>query len=60
MEKHGQHFQTLLEQKIIIKVKLCLKLRKKSEANTKVLDMQLWYKAAKKKEGKNEAFDKLI
>lgn len=50
MEKHGQHFQTLLEQKIIIKVKLCLK--QKSEANTKVLDMQLWYKAAKKKKEK--------
>lgn len=39
-----------IEQNIIIKVKLCLKLqnKKKTETNTKVLDMHLWYKAAKK------------
>lgn len=62
-KKHGQHFKLTeshgIEQKIIIKVKLCLKLQNKknrAETNTKVLDMHLWYKAAKKHKKKKLSF----
>lgn len=68
-KKHGQHFKLhVSSKKIIIKVKLCLKLKeikkKKNQLKLtpKVLDMHLWYKAAKKQKNKKkiQAFDKLI